>query len=206
MPAPLANSTSVPGYLTPTTPPQPADLNLDTIIGGLIQGVTGLPATNVLPRWQPIEPRIPPVTETWCAVGVNISTPDDTPALIHDNGGFSVLRTFYRLDVLASFYGPLSDAYARLTHDSFYVDQNRDAMRANGLNLIGFDPIRRIPEVVAAQSRRRSDLAFRLIQRVERTYNILNILQVVGTIEAAGGSANGPVQIIDAIASPLPPA
>ena len=184
--ASLANTSATAGYLGPTSAPPADDLDLDTLIGTLIAGVTGLPGDMVRPRWQETQPRIPGVRETWVAVGVTVTTADDTPAQIHhgEGDGLTVLRTFYRLDVLASFYGPKGDAYAKLTRDGLYVDQNREAMRANGLNLVGFEPIRRIPEIIATGARRKSDLAFRLTQGVERTYPILNITSAAGTIQA----------------------
>ena len=201
----LADS-STGGYLNPTSPPPTDDLDLDTLIGTLIAGVTGLDGDHVFPRWQETQPRIPDGTETWVSVGVNVSTPDDTPAQIHhaDGDGYTVLRTFYRLDVLASFYGRKSDAYAKLTRDSLYVDQNRETMRAGGLNLVGFDPIRRIPEISATHSRRRSDLAFRLTQTVERTYGILNVLEADGTVIADGGTPAGQTIITTPFKSPRP--
>lgn len=204
MAASSGNTSATGGPLGPTSSPPADDLDLDTILGTLIAGVTGLPGDMVRPRWQETQPRVPDVTETWVAVGVTATMPDDTPSQIHhpDGDGYTILRTFYRLDVLASFYGPKGDAYAKLTRDSFYIGQNREAMRSYGLNLIGFDTIRRVPEVIATQTRRRSDLPFRLTQTIERRYEIQNVLQADGTIraDAAGKLQNTP------FLSPLPPA
>lgn len=208
MPVSSDNTSATGGPLAPTSAPPLDDLDLDTAIGGLVAGITGLPGDLVRPRWQPTQPRIPEIDTTWVAVGVTGTMPDDTPAQIHhpDGAGYTVLRTVYRLDILASFYGPRSDAYAKLLRDGFYVAQNREALRALGLNLIGFDTIRRVPEIVAAQSRRRSDLPFRLTQTIERTYPIQNVLQTIGAIQATAGNVAGPTQILAPIASPLPPA
>lgn len=203
MAASSGNTSATGGYLGPTTAPPADDLDLDTIIGTLIAGVTGLPGNMVLPRWQETQPRIPDVGETWAAVGVIATMPDDSPVQTHhgEGDGYTILRTFYRLDVLASFYGPKGDAYAKLTRDAFYVGQNREAMRSYGLNLIGFDTIRRVPEIIATQARRRSDLPFRLTQTIERRFEIRNVLQADGTIRAdASRLQNTP------FLSPLPPA
>lgn len=204
MAASSGNTSATGGPLGPTSPPPADDLDLDTIIGTLIAGVTGLPGDMVRPRWQETQPRVPDVTETWVAVGVTATMADDTPSQIHhsEGDGYTILRTFYRLSVLASFYGPKGDAYAKLVRDSFYIGQNREAMRAAGLNLVDFDTIRRVPEIKATQTLRRSDLPFRLSQSIERRYEIRNILQAAGTIraDAAGKLQNTP------FLSPLPPA
>lgn len=203
MAASSGNTSATGGPLGPTSPPPPDDLDLDTIIGTLVAGVTGLPGNMVLPRWQETQPRIPDVGETWVAVGITATMPDDTPVQTHhgEGDGYTILRTFYRLDVLASFYGPRGDAYAKLTRDAFYVGQNREVMRSYGLNLIGFDTIRRVPMIEATQTRRRSDLPFQLTQTIERRFEIRNILQADGTIRAdASRLQNTP------FLSPLPPA
>lgn len=205
--APSANDSSTGGPLGPTSAPPADDLDLDTIIGAMIAAVTGLPGDMVLPRWQTTQPRIPDIGETWAAVGITASIPDDTPSQIHhgDGDGYTILRAFYRLDVLASFYGPKGDAYAKLTRDAFYIGQNREGLRAYGLNLVGFDTIRRVPEILATQSRRRSDLPFRLTQTIERRFEIRNVVQANGTIQASAGGIAGPKQINTPFASPLPP-
>ncbi|WCS27236.1 hypothetical protein LOK46_10585 [Methylobacterium sp. NMS14P] len=201
------NDSSTGGYLGPTTPAPLEDLTLDVVIAGLIAGVTGLDPIRVLPRDQPNQPHIPDIGVTWVSVGVMTSTPDDTPAQIHhpDGDGYSILRSFYRLDVLASFYGPKGDLYAKLTRDALYVAQNREAMRVYGLNLVGFDPIRRLPDIVATQTRRRSDLAFQLTQVIERRYEIRNVQSLDGTIKAQGGSSAGP-KLLTSPLSTTPPA
>ena len=197
----LADS-STGGYLPPISLPPVSDLELDTLIQGLIAGITGLPGDLVLPRWQDqpedeggARPRIPDRATTWCAVGVTVTDSDDRPALNHsgEGDGSTTLRRFDTLDVLATFYGPKNDAYARLVRDGFYISQNREEMYRNGLGFIGCDPIRRIPEIKGMGTRRRSDLSFRLIHRVERTFAILNVLEGVGTIIADGQSQDGPM-------------
>lgn len=200
-----AADSSTGGYLFPVTPEPLDDLALDSAIAVIIAGITGLDPSLVIPRDQPGQQvPVPAVSETWVSVGVSTTTPDDTPSLLHhaDGDGYSVLRTFYRLDVMAMFYGPKGDGYARLLRDGLYVGQNREDMRAQGLNFTSTDPLRRVPEVIATQTRRRTDLAFRLMQVVERQYPILNVLQADGTIraDASGRLENTP------FLSPLPPA
>jgi hypothetical protein len=192
------------GYLPPVSPEPLDDLALDSAIAGVISGITGIAPALVIPRDQPAQPRIPDVSTNWVSVGVTVSTGDDTPTQIHhsEGDGFTILRTFYRLDVMAMFYGPKSDGYAKLLRDGLYVAQNREAMQGQALNFVSVDPLRRVPEIIATQTRRRTDLAFRLTQTVERKYNILNILQADGTIRA---DASGKIELTPFL-SPLPPA
>ena len=202
------NDSSTGGPLAPSSPPPVDDLALAVVLQVAVAGVTGIPRDLVLPRWQPTQPRIPDVGETWCALDVTTTTLMGTPAQIHnpEGDGSTTVRAFYQLDVLASFYGPNSDAYARLFCDGLYISQNRDFLRSSGLNLIGFDPIRRVPDISGTQARRKSDLPFRLTQVIERQYSILNVRQASGTIQATGGNPQGSTQIDTPFASPLPPA
>ncbi|WP_149313535.1 hypothetical protein [Methylobacterium sp. P1-11] len=198
------NTSATGGYLGPVSAEPLDDLALDSAIAGVIAGITGLAAALVIPRDQPSQPRIPDVTTNWVSVGVTVSTGDDTPSQIHhpDGDGYTILRAFYRLDVMAMFYGPKSDGYAKLLRDGLFIGQNREAMRAQSLNFVSVDPLRRVPEIVATQTRRRTDLAFRLTQTVERKYQILNVLQADGTIRA---DASGKIELTPFL-SPLPPA
>lgn len=208
---PVSSDSSIAGYLAPTSAPPLADLELDTLIGTFIAGVTGLPSDLVRPRWQDrddneggTQPRVPDRGTTWCAVGVTVTDTDDTPAQVHigDGDGSTTLRRFDTLEILASFYGPKGDAYAKLVRDSFYIAQNRDEMDRNGLGFLSCDPIRRLPEIIAMGTRRRSDLSFRLIHRIDRTYAILNVLQGVGTIIADAQSQEGPTVVTTPFEAP----
>ena len=203
MVASSGNTSATGGYLAPSSPPPPSGLELDTLIGTLVAGITGLPGEMVLPRWQETQPRIPDISENWVGVSVTASKPDDSPSQIHhsEGDGYTVLRTFWRLEVLGSFFGPLGDGYAKLFRDGLQVSQNREAMRADGLNLIDCGIVRPVPQIIATRARRCSDLPFQLMQTVERTYPIRNVLQADGTIRAdASRLQNTP------FLSPLPPA
>lgn len=206
----MANTSATGGYLTPTSPPPAADLDLDVLLQGVIAGITGLPGDKVRPRVQPNDQLGRPVTPIpnadtdWCAVEVTSYDPDDMPALIHisDGDGYTILRRSARLNVLASFYGPHSDYYANLAHDALYIGQNREAMQADGLNFVSAETVRRVPDIVNGSNRRRADLPMRLVQAIERRYEIRNVLQADGTIraDASGRLENTP------FLSPLPPA
>lgn len=200
-----ANTSATGGYLAPIGEPPATDEDLDAQLQALVAGITGLDGRYVRPRWQTtdtandttsVTPRIPNDTRTnWVAVGVISTTPDDNPALIHNGSGdgSTTMRRHETIEVLASFYGAKSDGYASLFRDGLYISQNREVMLFQGLGLIDAGIVRRVPEIVNVNNRRRADLSFRLRRCVERTYRILNVLEADGVIRAASGSTDGPV-------------
>lgn len=191
-----ANDSSTGGYLAPTSPPPATDDALDAELQLLIRGLTGLPGTVVYPRWQTTDDRgrvarrVPAGTNTtWCAIGVTAIEDDDNPGLIHhpEGDGSSTMRRTETIEVLASFYGPKSEGYASLVRDGLFLAQNREAIAARGMTLLDAGPVRRVPELINTNTRRRADLMIWLRRTVERTYPIRNILQGVGTITAEHG-------------------
>lgn len=195
----MATDSSTGGYLAPTTPPPAQGLELDLLIQGVIVGVTGLPGTMVRPRVQPNDPqtgqpiaRTPNVDEDWCAVGVTGDAETQMPAQTHisDGVGSTLMQRYDLLEVTASFYGPHADGYARLCRDMLYVSQNREAMRAEGLEFYGVLSLINVPDIPNVGTRRRSDLKLRFYQTVERTIPILNLLEAQGTVRTDGGSVS----------------
>jgi hypothetical protein len=199
------NSTASPGPLGPVSPNVLDDLPLDSAIAIVLAGITGLPEERVIPRDQPTNPPEPEVTQNWISVGVTTSTPQSTRAIqqhISDGDGSTALHQYYTLDVLASCYGPKGNGIARLIFDAFDIEQNRFALRALGLTFLDVDPIRKVPGIVAAGIRRRSDLSFRLVQSIERIYLIRNILAARGTVISANGPPDDPNTRIQPFAAP----
>jgi len=207
MPVTSVNSSATGGPLAPTSAAPPDDLDLDVILQVVLASLTGLPRANVLPRWQETQPRIPDVGQNWIAVGVTEEAPFDTPALIHNGAGdgSSTLRGTSRLEVLASFYGPKSNGYARLVADMLWIGQNREFLFRNGLALQNIGTLRRIPEILAMQARRRTDLPITLTRVYDRTLPILNVTQAVGTITATGIGAETPSIAVEPFAIPETP-
>ena len=59
------------GYLLPTASYLATEDNaIDDILSSFVASITGINNINVRPRWQPNPPKIPEVTENWCAIGV----------------------------------------------------------------------------------------------------------------------------------------
>jgi hypothetical protein len=204
---PTNSSTSL-GPLGPASPNVLDDLALDSALAAVIAGITGMDQSLVIPRDQPGSGfREPDVQYNWVSVGVMTSTPMSTRAIqAHnsDGDGSTALHQYYTLDVLASCYGPKSNGIARLIFDAFDIEQNRFALRAVGLNFLDVEPIRKVPGLVAAGIRRRSDLSFRLVQSIERVYLIRNILGARGTVVSANGPPEDPDTKIQPFKTRLP--
>ena len=191
----MPNTSATGGHLTPTTPAPATDTDLEDILQAVVVGITGLPGRMVRPRWQRVPPRQPEVDEDWCAIGIERTTPDGQTARIHDGtgDGSTTSRQHLTLDVLASFYGPCAEGYAGLLADGLYIAQNREGLLRAGMALIDVAPAVNASDLQNTFWRRRIDLPFRLRRRIDRTYPILNIVKVHGTIVAQGGSADGEV-------------
>jgi len=175
----MANDSTAPGYLTPTSPP-PApeeDTDLDAVFQSLVAGVTGLPPDLVRPRWQPIPPQQPAADENWCSLGVTSETPNDGPSITH-NGAGDGTDTYERheeIEVFTTFYGPGAQATGKLLRDGLAVPQNTEGLLSFGIRWVECGSLRAVAELVNQQWIRRYDMLLRFRRRVTRTYGVRNI-------------------------------
>lgn len=180
------NDSSTGGYLLPVESNPPAeDAALDAILQSLIVGLTGLPGSMIRPRWQPTVPKQPEPSVNWCAIGVTEDDSDDYPAIVHIGAGDG-RDQFYQnetLSVLASFYGPNAQSYAKIARNGLYIAQNREALTAAGLDVKGAKKIVSAPEMINLQWVKRYDLNMHFSRQVSRTYAVLNLLSSDGTLE-----------------------
>jgi hypothetical protein len=186
------------GYLTPSTEVvEPVEGNsLDDLLQEAIKGITGLPAENVRPRWQPFPPKEPAdLSVDWCAFGVISEEAEGNVAVIHHptgaigdadagplQGGWDELQRHQIVSVMASFYGANSRKFANRLRDGLYVSQNREMLRGNGLGLIDVGELRTIPDIVGDSWRMHADLQFRLYRYTNRAYPVRNINRASGVI------------------------
>ena len=166
-------------FFVPTAPVE--DDDLDDVLQAMVVGVTGLDASLVRPRWQPVVPKQPEPTVDWCSIGVVSSTPDANPYIEHlsgvsitDQSGDLAIR-HEQLQVLVSFYGPHAKANLGVLRDGLGVTQNLEAAKASGLYYIGLEPGRAAPEFINQQWIRRWDTALTFRRMVARTYAVNNI-------------------------------
>ncbi|UGB46997.1 hypothetical protein LQ772_06815 [Frateuria edaphi] len=174
----MANTSATGGYLSPGGAVPAEDAALDAILQQAIAGITGLPGGMVRPRWQPTVPKQPEPTANWCALGVPRTGPADFPAIEHDGtgDGQSTLHRHEEFDVLASFYGPAASGYAKTLRDGLYLAQNRAALQAAGIDLIGTSDLTSAPDLINQQWVRRYDVTLSFRRHAARTFAVLNLL------------------------------
>ncbi len=183
----MANDSTQAGFLVPTaTSPPLEDAALDAVFQQMVVGLTGLPGNLVRPRWQPTVPQQPEPSVSWCAIGVTLSDPDVNPEMWHNSAGDgsdTLLRNEV-LTVLLSFYGPNAGANAAQARDGIFVSQNQAFLTSYSMGLLEVGKKRAVPELVNQQWVRRFDLDMTVKREIVRTYNVLNILSVEGTVDA----------------------
>jgi hypothetical protein len=176
------NTSATGGPLSPA-PPYPVDDDaLDTALQLLIVGVTGLPATLVRPRWQPVPQKRPEPGTNWCAIGVTNDTPDDGPSITYDPVNDNAIYTRHEnIFALASLYGPLAKTNAAILRDGLSVNQNLEPLLVIAMSLIETGPIVALNELVNQTWIKRRDMTLHLRRKVTRTYPILSFASSSGS-------------------------
>lgn len=188
------NTSATGGYLTPLTPLPIDDDNLSVLLHGLVVGVTNLSASLVRPRWQPQPPTMPDATVNWAAIGVISTEPvGPWPSWVHNNNQTSTMLDQEELEVIATFYGPNSGSYAGLFQAGMRVQQNLEALLLAGFKLRVVRVSSHVPELVNTQYRGRSDVAFRLVREIDRTY----VVEDIASAEVVMTADTTPVVVTD---------
>lgn len=180
------NTSATGGYLAPAAPPPADDDALEDLLHDVFAGITGLDAALVRPRFQ-LEPAdLPAVGENWCAFGITEQGPEANATVVHNatGDGADTLQRETDLEVLVSFYGPQAQGYAGILADGFQIAQNRDALKAAGMNFTATGRIVRAPELVKERWLDRYDVPVSLVRQVNRIYPVLNLLLGQGVIQA----------------------
>lgn len=167
------NTSATGGYIQPATPAVYGD-ELDNIFQAALASWSGLDGQYVRPRWQQTAPKTPAIDIDWCAVGVQMITPDDGPVIEHLDGSDRYVR-HETIEVLASFYGPQSMNHAAAVRDNVAIPQNMDALEAQEIGFVETDDIVPRPELINQQWLKRYDMTLTFRRRVVLSYPILNI-------------------------------
>lgn len=187
----MANTSATGGYLAPSSTTPVEDNAFEDFIGNVIAGITGITRALIRPRWQPKPPAHPPIETNWCAIGITVITSDYGVVKLHrpDVDGSDDLQRHDTVELLASFFGPLAYSLASRLRDGLMVDQNREAMRAGGVNILECTRMRTASDLINERWVRRVDLEISLRRAVVRSYPILNVLSVPGDFHAQDGTS-----------------
>jgi hypothetical protein len=189
------------GYLEPEATPAPLeDGALLGFLHGFLVGLTGLSADLVRRAWQKVPAPDPGPDVTWLAFSVLGSRPDsdphfeqvaapleadpeaDPPVEADPDRTFAKMRRHEELDVLVACYGPACGALAGVVRDGVFVEQNRTALRAAGVGLVGVSNPVHAPEPVNLQWFDRWDVTLTLRREIVRVYPVLHLVRAQGEI------------------------
>lgn len=183
-------SSAYAGYLPPAAAPAPLYGDaLEDLFHDVIQGILGMAdGSLVRPRWQPEPPDQPAFSVDWVAFGIVSTVGDWNPYQGHDpdaNEGYgcNVLERDEELVLLHSFYGPGGMALQSRYQDGVLVDQNRAALQANGIKLVGLAPALQVPALLKQRWVKRMDQRVTFRRRVRREYPVLNIASASGVLD-----------------------
>lgn len=182
----MPNDSSTGGYLSPTSSRPVEDDAFEDFVGNIVAGITGLSRSLVRPRWQPKPPPHPPIETDWCAIGITTIASDYGAPKVHRpaDDGHDELQRHDTADLLASFYGPRGYSLASLLRDGLMIPQNREAMRAAGINLLDCTRMRTASDLMNERFVRRVDLEISLRRAFVRTYPILSVLTFGAVMQA----------------------
>ena len=178
----MPNTSATGGYLLPTTGPLDAQL-LKRFFHDVIVGVTGFNSQLVRPSYQPNPPTIPDLTVDWCAFYISLKASDNFPWYVQGDSSGQLFAN-ENVNLQTSFYGPNCISNATILRDGLQICQNTDAMAAVNIGYIGCSDMTYLPELINDKWYERADITVNLNRRVGRTYPILKILSIEGTIEA----------------------
>lgn len=175
----MPNTSASGGYLSPlVVSPPTEDIDLDAQFQAAVAGITGLEGQYVRPRWQSSLPKQPAAGVNWCAIGVSVVTPDDSPYISHigaGEGADNYVR-HEQIELACTFYGVNSQRYAATLRDGIAMPTNMSYLHLVGLYFIECSPVISAPELFNQQWIKRYDMTISFRRQVKRTYGVLNIL------------------------------
>ena len=189
----MPNTSATGGYLTQTEGPIEG-VSFRRFIGGVLVGVSGLPAEYVRPSWQTNPPPIPGIDVNWMAFGQSGRRGEYSSYLTTDiDGTKTEQRTHEECDFLLVFYGPDCLDIAGRVRDAFRIEQNHEALQLQGMAMVGDTDIIHAPELINDRYYDRADMTITIRREVRRSYSILSFAGAHGTI-TANGSGAGSIQ------------
>jgi len=185
----MSNTSATGGYVLPTTTQGlPGNLSLEQFIQTVLVGVSGIQGELVRPRWQVAPPKQPDIATNWMAFGVRESDPQANSYVWLNEDDKNVSSRHETLDVMCAIYGPKAMDYAGLIRDGFQIQQNLEALRKANMGFVNVGKTFHIPDLVNERFINRIEMSVFLRRQVQRTYPILPILSVNGTIHTVLGN------------------
>ena len=174
------NTSATGGWLTLS--PEPGQQALEGALQEAFAAISGLPSALVRPRWQIDTANIPAREIDWIAFGVIAIVPDGAPEIVHrgEDDGHDEYISHFRLNVLASAYGPGGMETAMRLRDGMHVGQNRARLRAAGLTFQYAGELTPLPELAGGGWRARTDLPLFFALETRRRAEILNLQSCAG--------------------------
>ena len=197
---PMTNNSSTGGFLQPSPqfPAVPDGLTFQQFLQSVFAGISGLPGDLVRPAWQPEEPKQPDGNTNWLAFGLTNNEASDNAfvgSAVVSNQIVNVTQRMEDLEILCSFYGPLSQEYMQLTRDGFQIQQNLESLTLAGMGFVEARRGHRLPENVNGIWIDRWQMNFYLTRQILRAYPILTFLSASGTL--TGVLDSGVVKNVD---------
>lgn len=177
----MANTSATGGYLQPTNVVID-DQALKRFLHDVIVGITGLDNTLVRPGFQANPPTRPNIDVNWCGFSIINKRTESLPLYRQDDEESGTQSTNELFDLLVSFYGPNCTAYAGVLRDGLQITQNLEQLFAAGMAPLGTDGIIYTADLVNDRFYERADITINMNRDVSRTYDILSLLSVEGTI------------------------
>jgi hypothetical protein len=172
------------GYLVQTETPLPGDLTFEQYIQQVFVGMLGVDGTQVRPKWQKNAAKFDPTPEdNTLMFGVTEVLPDANSFQKFDSEGNTVMQRHEEISILCSFYGELSKQRAIQLRDAFEISQNRDALREANMGLKSISPTTNVSELKGQVWFKRVDMTIVLKRQVDKTFSVLALVGVQGTIE-----------------------
>lgn len=182
----MANDSSTGGYLLPeVTGESLSGDNLRNLLQEFVVGLTGLSGNVVIPRWQPEPVNVPDRAITWVSLGLSNRNPNSFPSIVHhpDGEGFDQLISHQELELTLTFYGPQADYYCGRFRDGVFVEQNREILILNSIEVVDIGNQINTAELIKNIYTSRYDISISLRQKIIRKYPILNVLEPSFTID-----------------------
>jgi hypothetical protein len=168
-------------YLAPNVPGPDYGDPLDDLFHDAIQGITGIAAELIRPRWQPEPPNQPDFSTNWVSFGIMTLATDLNAFIRHDplaNGGLGgdVYETTEKIKVLHSFYGPGGMGLLARYRDGLKIAQNREALLAAKVKLTEVGDPSNLPVLLKEKWVTRVDVSVFFVRHIERVYAVPSVI------------------------------